>query len=77
MEKIAGTFSKLSPYLIIEFIPKTDPKVILLLQEREDVFMHYNEAFFLDVFRKQFNVLNRMVVPGTERVLFLMRRNES
>ena len=77
LEQMAGTFSKLSPYLIIEFIPKTDPKVILLMQEREDVFTHYNEAYFIDVFGKQFNILKRMIVPGTERVLFVMRRNDS
>lgn len=73
MEQMAETFSRMSPYLIIEFIPKTDPKVTLLLQEREDSFGHYNETVFLEAFQKRFDVLNKIVVPGTGRILFLMK----
>ena len=72
-EQMAETFSKLSRYLIIEFIPKTDPKVILLLQEREDIFGQYSVTAFLKVFQKQFDVLNKIVVPGTGRIIFLMK----
>ena len=72
-EQIAATFSKLSRYLIIEFIPKSDPKVMLLLQEREDVFIHYNEAYFVEVFSQRFDVLSRLVIHGTERIIFLMK----
>ena len=71
--QIAGVFSQFSPYLIIEFVPKADPKVQLLLQEREDIFSSYSEPHFLEVFESFFTVIKRMVVPGTGRVLFLMK----
>ena len=44
--QVAASFSGFSPWLIIEFVPKNDPKVQLLLQEREDIFNQYNEVFF-------------------------------
>ena len=72
--QMAETFSRYSPYLIIEFIPKDDLKVKLLLREREDIFTTYNETFFLEIFQKKFTVLKKEMVPGTERVIFLMQR---
>ena len=74
-EQVAELFSSYSPFLIIEFVPKNDPKVQLLLQEREDIFGNYNEASFLEAFEKKFTVLKKSVVPGTERVIFLMKSN--
>ncbi|MEP6728781.1 MAG: SAM-dependent methyltransferase, partial [Bacteroidota bacterium] len=72
-EQIAVAFSSLAPCLIIEFVPKSDPKVQLLLQDRVDIFSTYTESFFLEIFEKKFTVIKRVVVPGTERVLFLMK----
>jgi len=72
-EQVAGTFSRFSTWLIIEFVPKNDPKVQLLLQDREDIFTGYNEAAFLEAFEKKFSIVKRVVIAGTERVLFLMR----
>jgi hypothetical protein len=42
-EQMAATFSKPSPYLIIEFIPKSDPKVVMLLRDKEYGLYDYNE----------------------------------
>lgn len=72
-EQIAGSFSRLAPCLIIEFVPKNDPKVQLLLQERADIFSNYSESHFLEAFKKKFTVIKSAMVPGTERVLFLMK----
>lgn len=73
-QKMAETFSGFSPFLIIEFVPKSDPKVQLLLQQREDIFNAYSEAFFLEAFLTEFTVIKKEAVPGTERVLFLMKK---
>jgi len=73
-EQMADVFSRLSPCLVIEFVPKNDAKVQLLLQNREDIFTDYNEAAFLEAFEKKFTVEKRVVIAGTERVLFLMER---
>ncbi|HEY2349201.1 MAG TPA: hypothetical protein VGH64_09305, partial [Puia sp.] len=41
--QMAKTFSQIAPWLIIEFIPKSDTKIALLLQNRTDIFENYNE----------------------------------
>ncbi|MEO5685091.1 MAG: hypothetical protein ABIQ88_20775 [Chitinophagaceae bacterium] len=74
-EQVACTFSRFSPYLIIEFVPKNDPKVQLLLQDRQDIFDNYNEQSFITAFEKEFLVVKKACVPGTERAIFLMQRN--
>lgn len=73
-EQMAETFSRFSPYLIIEFVPKNDPKVHLLLQDREDIFTGYNEASFVNAFEKKFSVLKKEMIAGTKRILFMMQR---
>ncbi|OQY97027.1 MAG: hypothetical protein B6D37_00580 [Sphingobacteriales bacterium UTBCD1] len=60
--------------LIIEFVPKEDEKVKLLLQNRRDIFNNYNEMEFLNAFKKHFVVLKEFAIPGSERILFLMER---
>jgi len=71
---MADSFSCMSPWLIIEFVPKTDPKVALLLRDREDIFDQYHEAGFLQAFGEKYSVSERMVLPDSGRILFLMNR---
>lgn len=73
LHQIASSLSRCSPWLIVEFVPKSDPKVQLLLKDRSDIFSDYTEAGFLEAFGQHFAVLQRVVVGGTERVLFLMK----
>ncbi len=73
-DKMAELFAALSPWLIIEFVPKTDAKVLLLLQHRQDIFSSYSEENFIEAFKKKFTIINRAVPAHTGRVLFLMKR---
>ena len=72
--QMARTFSKIAPWLIIEFIPKTDSKIALLLQNRTDIFETYNELSFTNVFEKIFTIEKKEVLTNTGRILFLMKR---
>jgi hypothetical protein len=74
--QMADSFSHMSPWLIIEFVPKTDPKVALLLQHRQDIFDDYREETFLAAFQKRMTIADKAAIPGTGRTLFLMKRNE-
>lgn len=76
LEQLAATFSACSPWLIIEFVPKTDPKVALLLQNREAIFDNYTEENFIAAFQKKMTITEKITVPGTGRVLFLLKRNK-
>ncbi len=75
-EQMAKTFSELSPSLIIEFVPKSDPKVALLLQNREDIFTHYDEAHFQQAFEQHYTILKKQALVHTGRSIFLMKRKE-
>ena len=75
-EKTASLFSRTGKNLIIEFIPKQDEKIQVMLKTKKDIYTGYNEELFLKAFSKYFSVINREIIPGTERILFLMKRND-
>lgn len=72
--KIAGYFSRLGEFLIIEFVPKEDSQVQRLLASREDVFPGYNAQEFEKEFSRYFEILKSSEVRDTKRTLCLMRR---
>ncbi len=76
LDKIARFFSGLSRNLIIEFVPKHDSQVQRLLASRDDIFVSYDEGSFVGVFSRYFTIVTEKRVPGTERVLYLMKRRE-
>ena len=71
---IANWLAPMCKYLLIEFVPKTDKKVQLLLQNREDIFDNYTVADFENIFSQKFEVLLQEKLAGTERILYLMQR---
>ena len=75
-EKIAKCLSKMGKYLIIEFIPKEDEKVKLMINSGMQIFHEYDEDTFLQGFSTYFTVLKKESIPGSDRSIFLMNRNE-
>ncbi|HYM93868.1 MAG TPA: class I SAM-dependent methyltransferase [Chitinophagaceae bacterium] len=73
-DMIAEMFSKIGPLLIIEFVPKEDEKVQLMLQMREDIFTNYHETAFSEVFQKKFSIIKQAKIEESGRTLFLMKR---
>ena len=73
-DNIAKFFSTLGKYLIVEFVPKTDSKVQILLSSREDIFDTYNAETFEAVFDKYFEILEKTNIKNSERMLYLMRK---
>jgi len=72
--KLVIFFTQLTPQLIIEFVPKTDPRVRTLLATREDIFPDYTQEGFEAAFAEYFTIQKREKVKGTERILYLMKR---
>lgn len=65
-------------YLVIEFVPKSDPKVQQLLSYRKDVFEEYTEPNFEKAFSNHFMIIKKDTVTSTNRVLYLMKnKNEN
>ncbi|HJR19496.1 MAG TPA: SAM-dependent methyltransferase [Actinomycetota bacterium] len=74
LERVADFFADLTDKLIIEFVPKSDPKAIVLLRARDDIFPHYTADGFEAAFSKRFNIERREPIVSSERSLYLMRR---
>lgn len=71
---IADYFRKISPHLIIEFIPKDDSQVKRLLTSRKDIFPDYNEQKFEEEFGTYFLIRQKREIGGSKRRLYLMTR---
>jgi hypothetical protein len=74
LERVAGYFARLAPNLVIEFVPKQDAKVRVLLATREDVFPDYTREGFEAAFGRHFEILEATDVAASERTLYRMRR---
>jgi hypothetical protein len=73
-DRVAMMLRKICRQLVIEFVPRTDPMTALMLQGKPDIYEWYNEKNFLAGFAPYFSVVKKQIIPGTERVLFLMER---
>jgi ribosomal protein L11 methylase PrmA len=71
---IAKFFSECGQQLIIEFIPKEDEKIQLMLQHKKDIYQHYSERNFAEAFKKLFDLKERKEIGNSKRVLFLMTK---
>lgn len=72
--KIADFFAETSKYLVIEFVPKGDSQVDILLATRKDIFTDYNEAGFEKAFSSRFKIVSKDKVPGSKRTLYLLKK---
>ncbi|MBT7616876.1 MAG: SAM-dependent methyltransferase [Calditrichaeota bacterium] len=74
---ISEFLASICQYLIIEFVPKSDSQVKILLATRDDIFPEYNRNDFESIFSERFEIVTREEVRGSERTLYLMKRNSS
>jgi len=73
-EMIAESFSKQSNELIIEFVPKEDSQVEILLATREDIFSQYNQDEFEIAFSKYYHITELNKIDDSNRTMFLMKK---
>lgn len=71
-EKVARFLKMLGKNLIIEFVPKSDEKVQLMLSRRKDIFDWYSEQAFVDAFAQYFRIKETKKLPPYDRTLYLM-----
>ncbi|HUH08085.1 MAG TPA: hypothetical protein VML96_09790 [Egibacteraceae bacterium] len=74
LDRIAEWLARLCRALIIEFVPKTDPKVQRLLASREDIFPEYTAEGFATAFEGKFATVAQSPLRESGRVLYLMER---
>lgn len=74
LPKLAQFFSDLCEFLVIEFVPKSDSQVQRLLTSRLDIFDDYTVEGFEAAFKTQFDILEKVPVPESERTLYLLKK---
>jgi len=74
LDSVASYFATLGQYLIIEFIPKTDSKVQILLSTRKDIFPDYSEQGFERAFKEYYDIVQKKSITGSQRTIFLMKK---
>lgn len=73
LDHIAHFFSKICKWLIIEFVPKTDPKFQTLIKNKDDIYYDYYKMDFEMIFKEHFEIINSIQVIDSERFLYLMK----
>lgn len=73
-ERIAEFLSRICKWLIIEFVPKEDEKVKILLKNRKDIFDNYNQKYFEQQFKNNFSIQDSVTIRNSNRILYLMKR---
>lgn len=74
-DKIAAFFAQLCDTLIIEFVPKTDEKIQLMLSGREDIFSHYTAMDFEEAFSRYFHIQEQSPIASSGRILYRMKKH--
>jgi len=71
---IAEMFASLTHNLIVEFIPKQDAKVQMMLFNKKDIYTNYHVEEFTKEFEPLFFITAKEEIQGSGRMLFLMKR---
>jgi hypothetical protein len=73
-EMVAEYFASLSPWLILEFIPKSDSQVQRLLATREDIFPNYSFEGLEAAFKPHYDIAASEDINESQRRMYLMKR---
>jgi len=73
LDDVIGHLASLGRHLLVEWVPRSDSKVRVLLATREDVFDDYTDEVFERALAAAGDVVTRTPVSGTDRELVLLR----
>lgn len=71
--EMASFFGATAKHLIIEFVPKEDSKVQILLSSRMDIFAEYDQKHFEAAMSKHFKLVQKEPIKDSERTLYLFK----
>ena len=77
LKLLAGWLAPICEGLIIEFVPKSDSQVRVLLATRDDIFTEYTPEGFEKAFSFYFDIIKKTTVTDSERVIYLMKPKQS
>ena len=76
LEMAADLFSRLGKNLIIEFVPKEDEKIRIMLNQKKDIYTFYTQENFEIAFQKYFDIKAKQSIHSSGRTLYLMSKYE-
>jgi hypothetical protein len=76
LPSLADWLAGLAPWLIVEFVPRSDSQVVRMLSTRGDDFADYTDEAFRSAFLRRFEIVSSDPIVDSERILFLMRRKD-
>lgn len=74
---LASLFAAAGKHVIVEFVPKADSKVQILLASRPDIFPDYDEAHFEAAMAEHFSLTEKVPIKGTKRTMYLFTHKKS
>jgi hypothetical protein len=78
MTEIASFCNELATkYLIIEFVPISDPKVQLMMADKKIFHQPYDYDAFEQAFQLYFHIEQSQIIAGTERKMYWMKKRIS
>lgn len=77
LPRIAEFLAATGQHVIIEFVPKGDSKVDILLASRRDVFAEYDETHFEQAMGEHFKLVTKTPIAKTKRTLYLYKKKST
>ncbi len=74
--KIVSMLAGMGKNVIIEFVPKTDEKIRLMLAGRKDIFSHYTGARFEEALGRYFRIKDKQEIAASGRVLYFLEKHD-
>ena len=74
LPRIVDLLASLAPEDVIEFVPKADAKVALLLASRPDIFPDYTREGFEAAVLRRFEIRRAEPITDSKRVLYRLSR---
>lgn len=74
LTELASFFTRIGRYLMIEFVPKSDPQVQRMLALRRDIFDDYNQDTFEAAFGRHFIMLRKEPIQASDRTVYLFEK---
>ena len=75
-EMVADLFSRIGKNLIIEFVPKEDEKIKIMLNQKKDIYTSYTQENFENAFKGYFDIKAKQAINSSGRTLYLMSKHE-
>jgi hypothetical protein len=71
---VVASLARIAKKVMIEFVPKDDPKVVEMLENKKDIYSNYTRDNFEKAFSELFTITRSVPMQASNRVLYLMER---